>query len=117
MPKIMIVDDDEEVLVTLGNYFEVRGYETVKCLSGEEALNIMSKDRSIDLLVLDRRMPGMTGGDVLNELQKMNYNVPVILLTGSVGKESKKLEEKVDALFVKPSKLDDLLDKINELLK
>ncbi|MDB5366630.1 MAG: sensor hybrid histidine kinase [Rhodospirillales bacterium] len=60
-PKVLLVDDDPFVRDTAGELLRALGYDVVSAASGDEALDLLSWDRSIDVLFTDVRMPGMDG--------------------------------------------------------
>ncbi len=114
MAKILVVDDEREILDLMEIYLTKKGFQVVKCDNGEGALGIVDKDKEIDLIVLDIRMPGLDGKDVFNELKRRQCKLPIIILTGSMGKDHLGLE--AEGCLLKPIDLDDLMDKINRLL-
>jgi len=114
MSKILIVDDEKEILELVDIFLRKQGYEVVKFNNGEDALAFMDEDAGIDLVILDIRMPGIDGGTVLERLRRKEKELPVIFLTGSVGGQPVKV--KADAMFMKPIDLNDLSKKVKELL-
>jgi DNA-binding NtrC family response regulator len=77
--SILIVDDDADVLRAVGNYFEKLGYEVFREASGEGAVDVFARERP-DVVILDLRLPGMDGLQVLEELRR--HDAAVLLLTG-----------------------------------
>ena len=83
MTKLTIVDDDPQILETLALLLSVRNYETTCFPSAEELLS--SKDGAIcDCLIVDFRLSGMDGGQLIQTLRQSQVNTPVILLSGNV---------------------------------
>ena len=82
MHRILIADDEAEILDIMSEVLRKRGFEVIAAQSGEEALEMLAKEK-IDLLILDKRMPGIGGIGVLKELKAKNMDLPVIILTGS----------------------------------
>lgn len=78
-PTILVVDDDELIRELFVVYLS--DYTCLTAANGLEALKIY-KEQSIDVVILDIIMPGMTGDKVLIELQKINSNVKVIVCSG-----------------------------------
>lgn len=79
--KLLLVDDEENFVKTLAERLEIRGLKPEVVLSGEEAMDFM--DKSIpDVIVLDLRMPGIDGMEVLRRVKKQKPDVQVIILTG-----------------------------------
>jgi len=88
MSTILVVDDSKSVVQLLQFDLEEAGYEVVTCLSGEEALKILSTSQ-FDLILLDVYMPGMTGLELLSIVHKQGdtENVPIIMLSSSDNEE------------------------------
>lgn len=87
--RIMVVDDEELNCLLMESFLELLGYETVIARSGEEALSLL--DDSIDLILLDVMMPGMTGFDVVSRIrQHPKYSdIPVIMATALSGQRDR----------------------------
>lgn len=84
MSKLIIVDDDPQILETLLLLLSTRNYDTACFLSAEEMLN--SEDGSdCDCLIIDFRLPGMNGFQLIQSLRRSQINTPVILLSGNIG--------------------------------
>jgi DNA-binding response OmpR family regulator len=77
--RIMVVDDDQEMLKLLNRTLELEGFDTVVAADGDSALSIL-KEIDPDLVILDIMMPGLDGFQTL-DLIRENSNVPVIMLT------------------------------------
>ena len=82
---LLLVDDDTEFLSEFAQFLEE--YEVSTALNGYEALEILSKPHEIDLVVLDVKMPGLSGTEVLKRVKSMDPNLPVIILTGHSSKD------------------------------
>ena len=78
--KILLIEDDRELADSMRFQLEKEGYETDICDDGEEGLYYM-KERSHDLVILDRMLPSMDGITVLQEARKNHVSTPVIMLT------------------------------------
>ena len=68
---LLLVDDDAELRSDMANYFSRQGHSVEQCDNGQAALDLVER-RAFDVIVLDLMMPGMTGLDVLKELQTRN---------------------------------------------
>jgi DNA-binding NtrC family response regulator len=79
--KLLLVDDEENFVKTLAERLEIRGLKPEVVLSGEEAMDFMGKSIP-DVIVLDLRMPGIDGMEVLRRVKKQKPDVQVIILTG-----------------------------------
>ncbi len=83
-PKILIVEDDIQLVDLFSKALNFEGYQTITAHNGEEALKkIQEKETKIDLILLDIIMPKMDGFQVLAKIKnwKRTKNIPVILLT------------------------------------
>ena len=78
--KILVVDDDKEIVELLSIYVKNEGYEVVKAYDGKQALEKISAHPDIDLMILDIMMPEMDGMEVVKELRKESQ-IPIIMLT------------------------------------
>lgn len=76
--KVLVVDDEEQV-AELHKYRIDRKYEAVAATGGEEALETIDND--VDVVLLDRRMPEMTGGEVLAEIRSREFDCQVVMVT------------------------------------
>lgn len=80
MEKILIVDDDEGLVHFLSRFFSKQGYEVQSSNSGSKALE-MASEQSFDLILLDYKMPGMTGLDTLRQIRQAQVKTPIIIMT------------------------------------
>lgn len=78
--KILVVDDEKNILMLYQSELEDEGYEVVAASSGKEALELFDKEKP-DLVTLDIMMPDIDGIQVLRQLKEKNPNIPVIMLT------------------------------------
>ena len=99
--KILIIDDDENLLALLSKNIESWGYEAIPASSGKEALD-MIRNVKADVIVLDYLMPGMDGVDTLRELRMIDEKVPVIMFTSFPDKRSIEGTEKLGILAYVP---------------
>jgi DNA-binding NtrC family response regulator len=79
--KVLLVDDEEAYVKTLAERMEMRDVGSRVALSGEEALQML-EDEPPDVMVLDLRMPGIDGMEVLERVKKKHPQIEVIILTG-----------------------------------
>ncbi len=79
--KILIVDDEAPVRDLFIDLFKKEDCIPVTCASGEEALKILKKD-SFDVVLLDIKLPGMNGLEVLKNIRENYKNLPVVMITG-----------------------------------
>jgi two-component system response regulator ResD len=114
MTKILVIDDEQEILSLLNIFLTKKGFEVTTCPSGKQGVEIVKSDDTINLVVLDRRMPDLDGKDAFAEIRKIKSDMPVIMLTGSL--EDKTKEIGVNGFLMKPIDLNELLEKINNLI-
>ena len=88
MYRILVVDDELQMAKVLEEFLVKSGFLVTKALNGEDAINILtSGSTKIDLMILDMKMPKVSGMDVLTEMKNMNKIIPAIILSGSVDTE------------------------------
>ena len=117
MAKILIVDDETEILQLVSRYAEHEGYQVTTAVSGEEALG-MIRSQGFDVVILDVMMPGMDGFTALKQLKKLQ-DIPVIMLT-ALGSEYDKLmgfELGIDDYVVKPFSPRELMARVKVVLQ
>lgn len=113
--KILIVDDEKLITETLAGMLRHRGYEVLEALDGETALKFL-QEQTPDLVLLDMKLPGIDGLEVLKTIRKDYPNVFVVVMTGYDVEYKKKVEHiGSDGFFVKPILVSDLKEKIEEL--
>ena len=79
--QVLVVDDEAPIRITMSDMLRRRGYEVVAAASGEEALALLHQ-RPFDLLLLDLRMPGLSGLDVAQRARELHPDAAIIILTG-----------------------------------
>jgi DNA-binding response OmpR family regulator len=97
-PTVLVVDDEPDVADTYALYLQ-EGYETVTAYGGEEALDRV--DESVDVVLLDRRMPDIPGDEVLDRIREAGYGCTVIMVT-AVDADLNILEMDFDDYLSKP---------------
>jgi DNA-binding response OmpR family regulator len=111
-PRVLIVDDEERV----ANTYDLRldgEYETEIALSGEAALQTV--DEETDVVLLDRRMPGMTGDKVLEEIRKRGLDCRIVMLT-AVDPDFEIADMDIDDYVVKPVDREQLISVVERAL-
>ncbi|MCU0561711.1 MAG: response regulator [Desulfobacterales bacterium] len=118
MPKLLLVDDEERLRGNLSKLLTTRGYEVADVGTGEEALEHI-KAHAVDVVVLDIRMPGLSGIETLAEIQKLGLGIEVLLLTGHATVETAIEGMRLGAYdyLMKPYDLDYLIQKIDGAAK
>ncbi|SDN95403.1 Response regulator receiver domain-containing protein [Desulfonauticus submarinus] len=113
---ILIVDDEKDYLSALAERLELRGYLCLKSINGEQAIKII-KEKKPDLVLLDLKMPGISGIEVLKWIYENHPNLPVFIITGHGSTKEKELCLELGAkeYLNKPVDFQKLLQKIREL--
>ncbi|MEW6674105.1 MAG: response regulator [Thermodesulfobacteriota bacterium] len=113
--RLLLVDDEKGYVDVLSNRLSHRRIQVAKAYSGEEAIQAV-RGRDFDVVVLDLKMEGMDGIEVLKILKKMDPKLVVIMLTGHGSEETARQGIAAGAFdyLTKPCELDDLLAKIRE---
>jgi len=113
---VMLVDDEVPFVDTMTKRLSKRNLEIVTAYSGHEALEKLSADSSVDVVILDVKMPGMDGIDTLREIKKAHPIVEVIMLTGHATVETGIEGMKLGAFdyLMKPCDIEQLMAKVKE---
>jgi two-component system, NtrC family, nitrogen regulation response regulator NtrX len=116
-PTILIVDDEHNILQSLGGLLSDEGFEVLKAPNGYEALKIIDSE-SPDLVLLDIWMPGIDGIETLKQIKKENSLIPVVMITGHGTIETAVKATKFGAFdFIeKPLSIDKVIVAINNAL-
>jgi two-component system alkaline phosphatase synthesis response regulator PhoP len=118
MPRILVVDDEPEIVRGLEDNLRFEGYETLSATNGADALVLAGREAP-DLILLDIMMPKLSGWDVCRELRRTGIDVPVIMLTAR-GEEVDRvlgLELGADDYVTKPFSLRELLARVRAVLR
>lgn len=81
IPVVLIVEDEEEVAGLYTRWLEEEDYSVRTAYSGKEAIELM--DGEVNVALIDRRMPGMSGDELLEELRASGYDLPVGVVTAT----------------------------------
>jgi DNA-binding NtrC family response regulator len=116
--KALLVDDEEEFVMTLAERLQIRGIQAKTATDGQEALSMIETEKP-QVVVLDIMMPGISGLDVLDHIKKNYPHIEVILLTGR-GSTKEGIEGMRLGAFdflMKPVKIEELIPIMLEALK
>ena len=115
--KILVVDDEQNIVDILKSNLEREGYEVLVAFDGEQAVE-MCKTKSPDLVLLDCMMPGMDGFDVCKTIRR-NSNVPIVMLTAKSEELDKVLglELGADDYITKPFSVREVLARVKAQLR
>lgn len=115
MSKILIADDDPDVLDCLAIFFEDEQHEVLLASDGEEALQLATST-ALDLIVLDLMMPLATGGEVVRALRAADVKTPILLASADPALRAKARELAVQGYIAKPYDFDALLAQVEACL-
>ncbi|MCK4397111.1 response regulator [candidate division WOR-3 bacterium] len=116
MEKVMVVDDDEGIRCLYEQVLTDEGYKVILASDGLEAVEIF-KNIKPDIVVLDIRMPGMDGIELLGKVLDMDRKLPIIINSAYSMYKNNFLTWMADAYVIKSSDLTELKLKIRELLE
>jgi DNA-binding response OmpR family regulator len=119
MKRILLVEDDPNLGLLLQDYLQLKGkFDVVLCIDGDEGLRAFSK-QEFDLCILDVMMPKKDGFTLGKEIRKINLDVPIIFATAKAMMEDKASAYDLggDDYITKPFRIEELLLRINALLK
>jgi two-component system, OmpR family, KDP operon response regulator KdpE len=116
-PRILIVDDDPQILRAVRTNLQARGYEVMTAPNGETALDVLGAD-AVDLILLDLSLPGMDGQDVIGRVRGWS-GVPIVVLSVREQQSEKvrALEAGADDYVTKPFGVDELLARMKAVLR
>lgn len=116
--KVLIVDDQNGIRVLLVEVFSVEGYQTFQASNGKLALEIVRRE-SPNLVLLDMKIPGMDGLDILKHIKQIDPSIKVIMMTAYGELDMIKEATDLGALmhFTKPFDIDELRIAVNNELK
>ncbi len=118
-PKVLIVDDDADLLDMYEEILQIEGVILLKAKSGREALDHCKAHDNIQIIISDSNMSGMTGMELLLNLRSYYQTMPLFyLLTGAFNVEEYEIiEAGGSGLILKPFDLDEILERIKKDIK
>lgn len=117
MATVLIADDEKNIRSGLAIAFEDEGYDTLQAEDGQAAWTMINK-KSVDLVITDLRMPGISGYDLLKKINAAYPTLPVIVLTGhgSIEDAVQAMRDGAVDFFTKPVDLDHLILTVSKAL-
>lgn len=119
LPRMLVVEDDQDLGDGLEAFFESRGFEVQRASDGDGALQRMTSVPGYDIVLLDVMMPGRDGLEVLREARKLGVTAPVLMLTAR-GEQDAKLQAfglGADDYVTKPFNADELAARVNAVMR
>lgn len=116
--RLLLIEDDESLCLSLSYQLRQDGFAPETCHDGEEGL-LWARQQGYDLILLDRMLPGMDGLTLLRQLRREGIHTPVIFLTalGQLSDKTGGLDAGADDYIVKPFAYDELLARIRCVLR
>jgi DNA-binding NtrC family response regulator len=113
--RILIVDDEEELVSTLAERLALRGLEIQIATNGKDALKLV-REHDFTVIVADVKMPGIGGLELTGAIKRHNPELPVILFTGhsSVADAERGMQQGAFECVMKPVDIDVLIEKIRK---
>ncbi len=123
-PRVLLAEDDLEMRNLLQWEFSKNGFDVIECRDGYQLLAqlgtppLAAKPESVDLIVSDIRMPGVTGLEILQALQETEWNLPMVLITAFGDDHTHRLADQYGAaaMFDKPFEISLLISRVREVL-
>jgi len=108
--KVLFVDDEEDLVSTVVERLDLRGIEATGAVSGFEALSLIEQ-KTFDVVLLDVRMPGLGGLEVIKRIKQTHPELEVVLLSGHGAREDVETGRHLGAFdyLQKPVDLEDLI--------
>ncbi len=116
--RILVVDDETAQRDILGGFLRKQGYEVREAASGQAALTLL-KAETVDLVLTDVKMPGMSGLDLLREARALNPELPVVVLTayGTIADAVAAMHDGAVDYLTKPVDLDSVVLRVRKVLE
>ncbi len=116
---ILIVEDEEDILELLEYSLQKEGFETIGFLSVNEKLEKVLDEETIDLIIMDRNLPGIDGTSFINDIKKKGYTTPVIYLTAKDKDEDilEGFESFADDYITKPFNVKEIVARIKAVIR
>ena len=116
---ILIVEDEKDILELLEYTLQKEGYETIGFLTIDNNVRKVLDEEQIDLILMDRNLPGIEGTTFINEIKKQGYSNPVIYVTAKDNDEDiiEGFDSHADDYITKPFNLKELIARVKAVIK
>lgn len=119
--KIIVVDDEEIIRHGLGIFLEDEGFNVLLAESAEEALLLFKENKDVKAAVIDLRLPGKNGSELILELVALKPSLKFVIYTGSsdfiLSRDLKASGISSDQVFYKPTPAVKIIDRIKKLME
>lgn len=113
---IMVIEDEQDIRLTLKEFLEFEGYNVLVAGNGLEAMGLLEKTVPPNLILLDMKMPVMNGWEFAGEyLKKYGHTSPIVVITAAADAEKRAKDIDASGWVSKPFNLDVLLKTIQQL--
>src|SRR5688500_19168429 len=99
---VLVVDDEPAFRLLVGRLLARGGFSIAEASSGEEALRLLDAGLVVDAVLLDYRMPGLNGGETLQELRRRGLQVPFVLISAATNVQEISAQYGFDGALEKP---------------
>jgi signal transduction histidine kinase/CheY-like chemotaxis protein len=115
---ILLADDEPMLSDLLAELLESNGYNVIKVASGDEVLRVLTEEIKVNLAIIDYNMPGKNGLDTISEIREKEFEIPIILSSGSLKMEDddELSKYKINSRIEKPYEFETMLATIRKLL-
>jgi signal transduction histidine kinase/CheY-like chemotaxis protein len=115
---ILLADDEPMLSDLLAELLESNGYNVIKVASGDEVLRVLTEEIKVNLAIIDYNMPGKNGLDTISEIREKEFEIPIILSSGSLKMEDDDefSKYKINSRIEKPYEFETMLATIRKLL-
>jgi DNA-binding response OmpR family regulator len=113
--RVLVVDDEEDFLRSIVMRIELRGFAVHGVTSGDDAIAYLKENpESVDVVLLDIKMPGMDGIETLRQIKSCCPSIEVIVITGHASQEFNRLGRELGAFdyLIKPIRLEAIIERI-----
>ncbi len=115
--KLLLIDDETDFLDAMARRLKKRNFDILTATSGIDALEVLGKNgEKIEVVILDVKMPGMDGIEILAEIKRKYPSIEVVMLTGhaTVSSAIDGMKQGAFDYLLKPCNMDVLVEKVNE---
>lgn len=114
--SVLVADDDKDFRQAVAEFIEMEGWQVWQAQDGEEALDF-ARAYKPDVIILDQRMPGLTGTEVILHMRDRGIHTPVVFISAAREISALALSVSVNCYLQKPFGINDLITLLNQALQ